>query len=261
MPSGAIDLTGQVVVVTGGAGAIGFEVGKRFAQAGAAVVINGRGRERGDAAAARLKELVPGAVALSVAADLTDYAACTRLVAETEAGLGRLDAVIHCAAGGPPGITGKFEGTDPGHYTVFLQQALSTLMNLCHASLPALRRAGGGSIVAYSSDAGKVAGPNQTMIGSTRAAAMMFIRSLAFEASADAIRCNCISPTFVADTPIYERMMGPEGRGRAAKATARAKLGLPTPGELADLTLFLCGPAGAHLTGQVISVNGGLTAA
>jgi 3-oxoacyl-[acyl-carrier protein] reductase len=256
-----MSLTGRVVLVTGGAGAIGFEICAQLAAAGASVVINGRGIGRCEAAVTRLRELWPGTPAVGLAADLTHYTACARLIAESESAFGRIDAVVHCAASAPPGITGPFEGTDPNQYTALMQQSLCTLMNLCHAAIPALRRAGGGSIVAFSSDAGKMAAPNQTMIGSTRAGAMMFIRSLALEVSAAAIRCNCISPTFVQDTPIYHRMMEAGGSGRAARATARAKLGLPTPGDLAALTVFLCGPAGAHLTGQVISVNGGVTAA
>lgn len=263
LPDGdAMQLSGRVALVTGGAGAIGFDICAQFAAAGAAVVVNGRKLEKCEAAAVRLRELYPKVTVLALAADLTDHAACVALVAETEAALGRLDAAVHCAVSAPPGIVGRFEQTDPAQFPALMQQAICTLMNLCHAALPALRRAGGGSIVAFGSDAGKVAAPNQTMIGATRAGAMMFIRSLALEASADAIRCNCISPTFVRDTPVYQHMMDADGgSGRAARATSRAKLGLPTPGELAALTVFLCGPSAAHLTGQVISVNGGLTAA
>jgi 3-oxoacyl-[acyl-carrier protein] reductase len=211
---------------------------------------------------ARLRETGPGVAALAVAADIADYQACLRMVAETEAAFGRVDAVVNCAVGGAPGTTGPFEGTDPAQYLAAMHQGVCSLMYLCRAALPALRRAGGGSIVTFSADSGKVARPNQTMIGAARAAGMMFIRSLALEASSGGVRCNCISPTFVADTPIYTQMMEAGGAsGRAARATARAKLGLPRPEELAALAVFLCGPAGAHLTGQVISVNGGLTAA
>jgi len=255
-------LSGKVVLVTGGAGAIGFEICAQALEAGATVVVNSRKQDRCEAAVARLLQRVPGAQALAMAADTTDYAACVQLVADIEARAGRLDGVVHCAVSAPHGVTGKFEQTDPAQYPALMVQSICNLMNICHAALPALKRAGGGSIVAFSSDAGKVAAPNQTMIGSTRAAAMMFIRSLALEASAHNVRCNCVSPTFVKDTPVYDYIMDQDPAfGRAARATSRAKLGLPTPGELAALTLFLCGPGSAHMTGQVISVNGGLNAA
>jgi NAD(P)-dependent dehydrogenase (short-subunit alcohol dehydrogenase family) len=257
-----MNLAGQVVIVTGGAGGIGLEVCAQASAAGASVVVNGRNLERCEAAATGLRDRNAEGVFLPLAADLTHYADCVRLIAETSAAFGRVDAIVHSAVSGPPGVSGRFETTDPSQYPALMVQSLCTLMNLCHAALPALKEAGGGSIVAISSDAGKVAAPNQTMTGTTRAGAMMFIRTLALEVSAYAIRSNCISPTFVRDTPIYDRMMAADGgSGRAARATSRAKLGLPSPADLAALTVFLCSPAAAHLTGQVISVNGGLTAA
>lgn len=257
-----MDLAGKTYLVTGGAGAIGFEVCAQLLDAGAKVVVNGRDGARCREAADRLNASRAQEGALGVAADVGDYAACVRLVSDAEAWGGRLDGAVHCAVSGPGGITGRFEQTDPAAYSALMDQSVCTLLNLCHAMLPALKRAGGGSLVAFSSDAGKVAAPNQTLIGATRAAAMMFMRTLALEVSAYGVRSNCISPTFVADTPVYDRMLALDPQsGRAARAVSRAKLGLPTPGELAALTVFLCGPAGAHLTGQVISVNGGLSAA
>lgn len=250
----------QVAIVTGGAGVIGSETAVQLAAAGWAVVINGRDPQRCDAAAERLRARFPDAAVLPVVADLTDYAACQRLVAETEAAFGRLDAVIHCAMSSPPGLTGLFEGTDPAQYEALMRMTVCNVMYLCRAALPALARAGGGAIVAFPSDSGKVAAPNQTMVGTTRAAVMMFMRSLALEASAQKVRCNCIAPTYV-DTPALRRALDGPHAGRIAKATAKARLGLPTPEELAALAVFLCSPAAAHLTGQVISVNGGLSAA
>jgi 3-oxoacyl-[acyl-carrier protein] reductase len=257
-----MDLSGSVVLVTGGAGAIGFESCAQLVAAKATVVVNGRNADRVEAAVTRLRERYPGAKVLALAADVADYAACAALIAEVEATAGRLDGLVHSAVSGTPGVNGPFEQTDPGQYAALMQNSLGTLFNISHASLPALRRAGGGSIVAFSSDAGKVAAPTQTLTGATRAGAMMFVRSLALEASAYRIRCNCISPTFVQGTPIYDRMLALNPTaGRAARALSRAKLGLPTPADIAALTVFLCSREAAHLTGQVISINGGLSAA
>jgi 3-oxoacyl-[acyl-carrier protein] reductase len=257
-----MDLTGSVILVTGGAGAIGLETCAQLAAANATVAINGRNADRCAAAAAQLRERISGAKLLPLAADLTDYASCVALITELEATAGRVDGIVHSAVSGTPGVNGAFEQSDPTHYAALMRNALIPLLNICHAGIPALCRAGGGSIVAFSSDAGKIAAPNQTLTGATRAGAMMFIRSLALEVSANRIRCNCISPTFVQGTPIYDRMLALDTKsGRAARATSRAKLGLPTAGDIAALTVFLCSPAGAHLTGQVISINGGLSAA
>lgn len=251
----------RVAIVTGGAGTIGFEVCLQLAQAGVAVVVNGRNAERCREAAERLAAQCPQARVTPLAADISDHAACVDLIAACEARFGRLDIVVHCALSPVERTAGLFESTDPGQFQSMLHQVVCAPMYLVHAALPALRRAGGGSITAFPSDSGKVAAPNQSLVGASRAAVMMFMRGLALEVSAHGIRCNCIAPTFV-DTPaLREGMSGGPHAERMAKAAARAKLGLPTASELAALAVFLSSPAAAHLTGQVISVNGGLTAA
>ena len=256
-----MDLSGRAAIVTGGVGTIGFETAAQLAEAGAAVVVNGRDQARCDAAVERLRVRVPSVQALALAADVSTYESCVEVVSRAETAFGRLDFLIHCALSPIQGLAGTFEQTDPAKYAALMQQAICAPMYLCRAALPTMKRAGGGAIVAFPSDAGKVAAPNQTMVGATRAAVMMFMRSLALETGAHAIRCNCIAPTYV-DTPGLREAMqtGPHAQ-RIAKAAARAKLGLPTPAELAALAVFLCSPAAAHLTGQVISVNGGLSAA
>jgi len=261
MRGDVLSSTTRVALITGGAGLIGSEVCAQLAAAGVSVVVNGRDRDRCEAAAGRVRAMSEHHQAVAAVADVSDYAECVRLVGEVEAAFGRLDMLIHCALSPTPGLTGPFERTDPARYAALMQQAVCAPMNICHAALPALKRSGGGSIVAFPSDAGKVAAPNQTMVGATRAAVMMFMRSLALEVSADAIRCNCIAPTYVDSPQMRSAMESGPHAARISSAAARARLGLPTPGELAALAVFLCSPAAGHLTGQVISVNGGLSAA
>lgn len=256
--------TGKAALVTGGVGTIGIECCRQFLAEGGSVVINSRNQTRCDEAAAMLAA-EPGDGArdriLALAGDVSQFSECERIVTAMEARFGRLDHMIHCALSPLAGLQGLFENTDPALYETLMQQAICAPMYLARAALPALKRSGGGTIVAFPSDSGKVAAANQSMVGTTRAAVMMFMRSLAMEVSADKIRCNCIAPTYV-DTPALREATttGPHA-ARFAKATARAKLGLPTAEELAALAMFLCSDAAAHLTGQVISVNGGLSAA
>lgn len=254
-----MNLRGRGMLVTGGAGHIGMETALQFVAAGGAVAINGRNLARLEAVAKYIRAQASDAKVVALAADVTDPAACARLVAEAEAELGRLDALVHCAMAPSPELAGPFHATDPSLYAGMMLKTVCAAMYVVHAALPPLKRGGGGAIVAFPSDAGKTPAPNQTMVGATRAAVMAFFRNLALEASADAIRCNCIAPTYVDSPEMRAALAGPHA-ARIAKATARARLGLPTAEELAALAVFLCGPAGAHLTGQVISVNGGLNA-
>jgi NAD(P)-dependent dehydrogenase (short-subunit alcohol dehydrogenase family) len=89
-----------------------------------------------------------------------------------------------------------------------------------------------------------------------RAAEIGFIRNLAVEAARDGIRAHCISPSYVDGSEIVRRI----GSERMAKAAKRAGLGLPTAEDIAPITVFLCGPGARRITGQVISINGGLNA-
>ena len=82
---------------------------------------------------------------------------------------------------------------------------------------------------------------------------MTFVRNLALEVSRHGVRVHCISPSFVADTPVFEKHAA-----RAGTAFDRAGLGLPTPKDIAPMALFLCSPGAAKITGQIISINGGL---
>ena len=128
---------------------------------------------------------------------------------------------------------------------------------LAHAALPWLKRRGG-TLVAFASDAGRFAAPRQTMIGASRAAIIGFVRNLAVEAARDRVRVHCLSPSFVAGTRAADRS-APHG-DRAERAAAKAGLGLPTPADIAPIALFLCGDDARRITGQVISINGGMNA-
>jgi NAD(P)-dependent dehydrogenase (short-subunit alcohol dehydrogenase family) len=112
----------------------------------------------------------------------------------------------------------------------------------------------------FASDAGRVAARAQALVAAVQSAIIGMSRSLAFELARDQIRLNCISPSFVRDTPVYERLLASPTRGRAVQnAASRAPLGLPTPADIAPLAAFLVSPLAARITGQIVSISGGLT--
>jgi NAD(P)-dependent dehydrogenase (short-subunit alcohol dehydrogenase family) len=124
--------------------------------------------------------------------------------------------------------------------------------------LPRLKQRGG-TLIAFASDAGRFAAPAQSVVGASRAAIIGFVRNLAVEVARDAVRVHCISPSFVADSDSARRM-GADSKERMQRAASRAGLGLPTAEDIAPLVLFLCGPGARKVTGQIISVNGGMHA-
>lgn len=247
-----------VLLIAGGSGSIGTEIAVQAASAGWTVALHGRRRETIDAALAAVAKRAPGAASSGHPFDFTTTNSVEALIAEVAAQHGRIDAVIDCTTGGPAGITGPFATTDPGAYAAFAAQSVVVLQRLAHAALPWLT-AQGGTLIAFVSDAGVFAVPRQAMIGAMRAAAIGFVRNLAVEAARDGVRVHAISPSYVDDTAISRRLEAASGE-RMAAARGRAGLGLPTPADIAPLALFLCGPGAAKITGQVISVNGGVNA-
>jgi NAD(P)-dependent dehydrogenase (short-subunit alcohol dehydrogenase family) len=231
----------------GGSGAIGSEIARQASAAGWMVALHGR----------RLETIAAASEGISASAhcfDFTAAGAIEALVAEVGTRHGRIDAVIDCTTGGPPGIVGPFGETQPQAYAAFTAQSVVVFQRLAHAALPWLARQGG-TLIAFVADAGIFAAPRQALIGAARAATIGFVRNLAVEVARDGVRVHAVSPSFVAGTPAAAR--SPE---RLEKAQLRAGLGLPTPADIAPLALFLCSPGAARMTGQVISVNGGLNA-
>ncbi len=241
----------KVMLIAGGSGSVGSAIARAAAAQGWTVAVHGRSAEKLTALIGEIRGAWP------VALDIHDDGAAERLVGETLARFGRLDAVIDCTATGPSGgrLTGPFKDTTPKFYGAFHDLSTAWFQRLAHAAYPHLA-ARGGTLIAFVSDAGRFAAPNQTIVGTARAATIGFVRNLAVEAARDGVRAHCISPSYVAGSE-SARTMGSE---RMAKAEARAGLGLPTAEDLAPLALFLCSDGAAKITGQVISVNGGLNA-
>ena len=121
----------------------------------------------------------------------------------------------------------------------------------------------GGCVINVASDAGKVATPGEAVIGAGMAAIIQFTRGLAIEGKRNGIRANTLTPSLVEGTPLTDRLME-EGRFSAklfAKARPMAHLGATYPEDLAAMALFLASPEAAKVTGQAISINGGISAA
>ncbi|MCW1429740.1 SDR family NAD(P)-dependent oxidoreductase [Novosphingobium sp. JCM 18896] len=241
-----------VMLVAGGTGSVGAEVAREAAAQGWRVIVQGRD-------AAKLSELVArlGAPADFVVGDVAQPDAAQTIVAAAAAKFGRIDAVIDCVSTGPREgrLTGLFKDTTPEHYAAFYDLSAAWFQRLAHAAYPHLAERGG-TLVGFISDAGKFAAPRQTIVGAARAAEIGFVRNLAVEAARDGIRVHAIAPSYVLESRTAA-LMGSERMETAAK---RAGLGLPTAADIAPMTVFLCGPGAAKITGQIISVNGGLNA-
>jgi 2-hydroxycyclohexanecarboxyl-CoA dehydrogenase len=254
-------LDGKVAVVTMSTGGICREVARQLGQAGArAVIVNGRSEARAAPVLDDLRASAPDTEFRFVAADVSDPPSQQALFAAAEARFGGLDILVH--AGRSPNPTGgvrpflelppeKFEGAARGYFL--------SLIYACHYAAPLMVQRGGGAVLAILSDAAKVPTAGESVVGGALAGAAMFIRTFAKEMARHQVRANALTPSLVRETQAYDNVMAQEfSRKIFEKAERRAALGLPTPQDIAPMAVFLCSPLSAHLTGQAITINGGL---
>jgi NAD(P)-dependent dehydrogenase (short-subunit alcohol dehydrogenase family) len=245
-----------VMLIAGGSGSIGSELAVQAAAAGWRIALHGRTSGKNQRVRESILKCVPAATVSLHSADFRSVEEIGFLAADVGKTHGRIDSMIDCSVMAPAGITGLFADTNPDAYSELAENSVVAFQRLTHACLPWMRTSRG-SIVALVSDAAIFTAARQSMIGAMRGATVAFIRNVAKELAKDGIRINAVAPSFVEDTSIVERLETAGGE-RLAKARQHAGLGLPSRADVARLILFLSGADSARITGQIISINGGL---
>jgi len=137
-----------------------------------------------------------------------------------------------------------------------------SLLECCHRAVPQMLAKGGGAIVSFASDAAKVATPGESVNGGALAANVMFCRTAGLELARHNIRVNAVTPSITRGTKTYDKVMAsPFSKKLFEKAETRARLGVAYAENVAPMAVFLASPLASHITGQVVSVNGGISAA
>lgn len=229
-------LDGLVAVVAGGAGAIGAAICRRLSDAGARVYsLDVRRAET--------------AGVVSLACDLANSAAIDAAVARIDAEAGRLDIVIHAA--GVVRDARLWKVTDDDWRTV-MSINLDSAFYLLRAATPMLRRAGGAVVFVSSINAerGKI---GQAAYAASKAGMNALARTAARELGSFGVRVNVVSPGWIT-TPMTASLPD-DLRERAREDASLGRLG--EPDDVARVVWFLAGPMAAHVTGQVLRVDGG----
>ncbi len=247
------DLSGKTVVVTGCASGIGRATALQFASAGAIVYGGDRNDADGQATIESIRQA--GGQGLFVKLDLTEGASIDGFVDQV------MEAIV-----GAPDIIANVAGLDrvmpfldntPDVWELLAKVNYIGPVRMIHRFLPKMLERGSGKIVTVASDAGRVGSSGETFYAGTKGAIIAFTKSLARETARAGLTCNCVAPG-PTDTPLFNGTI-PEGKLRDALIRAIPLKRLAQPIEIAHTVVYLATPATDFMTGQVVSVSGGLT--
>lgn len=249
-------ISGKTVVVTGGGGGIGGATCRRFAAEGARVAIFDLNLASAEKVAADIT--AKGGSAKAFACDITDYAQVTAAVAGAEAALGPIDILINNAGWD---VFKPFAKTLPGDWPKLIAINLTGALNLHHAVLPGMMARKAGRIINIASDAARVGSSGEAVYAACKGGIVSFSKTIAREHSRHGITCNvvCPGPT---ETALFEDYK--QGAGNPEKLVEAFTRSIPLgrigrPDDLPGAILFFASDESAYITGQVLSVSGGLT--
>ena len=193
-----------------------------------------------------------GRRALPLEVDVTDHARVLAAVKEVAAAFGHLDLLVNNAGWTP---NEPFAGSAPETWRQIVAVNYLGVLNCSHAVLPVMVPARRGRIISNASDAARVGTPREAVFAGAMAAVIGFSKSLAAEVARYGITVNVVSPATV-DTPLLRGMLTDEQIERREKANPMGRLGRPE--DVAAAVLYFASPGAGYVTGQVLSVNGGV---
>jgi len=251
-------LEGRVALVPGGGGAIGSAIAGALAGAGARVTVVDVTDERAEAAAAKIRQAGPDVLALG--ADVTKEAECERIVAATLERFGRLDIVVNCVGGGAGKVLFAAEEYPRDAWDWIYELNVRSTLLATQAAVKAMIAGGRGGRVVNISSVRASLGINAgySAYVAAKGAISSLTRQWATEWARHGITVNAIAPTFV-DTPQVAMLLDDP----AFMAGVVSRIPLGRVGGTADLTgavLFFCSDAASFVTGQILGIDGGLTA-
>ena len=251
-------LTGKVALVPGGGGAIGSAIAGALAAAGASVTVVDMTEERAEAAAGAIR--ATGAQVLALGADVTSEADCERIVAATVDRFGRLDIIVNAIGGRAGKVLFDAQDYPRDAWDWIMELNVRSTLLATQAAVKAMIAAGNGGVVVNISSVRADLGINAgySAYVAAKGAISSLTRQWATEWARYGIRVNAIRPTFV-DTPQVAMLLDDP----AFKAGIVSRIPLGRVGDTSDMTgpvVFLASDAARFITGQVLGVDGGLTA-
>ncbi len=243
-------LNNKIAIITGGASGIGLATATAFAEAGACVFLGDIAEKQGEQAAADIRS--KGQEAEFVRLDVTDDDSIANFANTVIASKKTVDVIASVAGWSR---TEPFMDNTPEFWNKQIALNLMGHVKVIHAFLPGMMERNSGRIITVASDAGRVGSLGETMYSGAKGGVIAFSKSLAREMARYSINVNCVSPG-----PTDTRLMA-EVPDKIREALTRAipLRRLARPSEIADAILFFACSRSEYITGQVLSVSGGLT--
>jgi len=239
----------RVAFVTGGGGGIGAAICAALACAGHRVVVADRRAERA-------KEVASTIDGLAVGIDVTDAASVAAAIEQARGGVGPVDICVNCA--GWESAT-PFLETDDAFVAKILEINLIGATRVCRSVLGGMVERGWGRVVNVASEAGRIGAPRSSIYAAAKGGLIAFSKSIAAEVARAGVTVNVISPGPI-DTPLMAASQG-EYWDKVSRHLERAiPIGrVGTPAEAAAAVAFFASEPAGYITGQTLSVSGGLT--
>jgi len=239
----------RVALVTGGARGIGRAIAEALSAGGCTVAV-------GD-----IREAEPvGAGGVAVSLDVADSGSVARAVAEVSDVLGPVDVLVNNAGWDE---FRPFVETDEEFWDRVIEINFKGCLRLTRAVLPGMVERGNGRVVSIASDAGRVGSSLEAVYSGAKGGVIAFTKTIAREVARSGVTANAVCPG-PTETPMLEYMTGGDEQG--AKVIEAMKRAVPmkrlgTPQDVAAAVAFLCSEEASFITGQTLSVSGGLTMA
>ncbi len=249
-------LKGKIALVTGGGSGIGREICRRLGAEGCSIGV----LDISQASAQQTCEILKaaGAEAMPLVADISNYSAVSAAVAEFVAKGWGIDILVNCAGWDK---FGSFVKQPPEDWRKVVDINLIGTMNVTHAVVPVMLGRPEGRVVNIASDAGRVGSAGETAYAAAKGGVIAFTKSMARELASKNIRVNvvCPGPTETAMMAEVVNSSGSPDKLREALLRLIPMRRFGQPEDIAGIVAFLSSDDVAYITGQVISVSGGLT--
>jgi 2-hydroxycyclohexanecarboxyl-CoA dehydrogenase len=246
-------LDGRTALITGAGRGIGRAIAEVLAAEGATVVATDVDGASAVETAAALGG--PGGRALGLAVDVASRDSVDAMVAAVREHHGRIDVLVNNAGWDK---VGPFVDSDPADWDRIIAINLYGVLHTCHAVLPLMAAQGSGRVVNLASDAGRVGSSGEAVYSAAKGGVIAFTKAVAREMARHQVNANAVCPG-PTDTALFASMGGDNPKLREALTKAIPFRRLAQPADLANVVAFLASDEASYVTGQTVSVSGGLT--